>query len=393
MTIIVLLLAFVSLPVCAFGQEKEYQGENLAYWIERTRPEYGISERLEALRTLRQIGMMRGRRARRDDKPSARDWIAAKITPTLCGLLKDNDPTVRAETALAICWMDRQASNEAIPALAELLDDQNEKVRKNAASALVFRGAPVEPAIPALVRTVILDNSPAVRHEAALALRTDGPKGIDALSVLLENQNREVRRAAIGVFENSYPGEPRDAPLKFVPRIVALLQDESPEIRKSAAIGLVRIGDAPAEVITQLLRHQDVEVRRAAASTLLVGMLDQTKKFRPEMIEFMEGEMSFCQTNASLLSRAGPKSIPILMKLLDDDSPMVRGEAASALGELGPAAKDAAGPLKRLLKDLADIPLADLDDRVCHHAALALNQILGDRDYREGLPHQRPDGL
>ena len=82
----------------------------------------------------------------------------------------------------------------------------------------------------------------------------------------------------------------------------------------------------------------------------------------------------------------------MLVKLLGDSDPTVRGDAASSLGELGPAAKDAAGALKRLLTDLAEIPHSDLDDRVCHHAGLALNRILGDKDYEEGLPYKRPDG-
>jgi hypothetical protein len=122
-------------------------------------------------------------------------------------------------------------------------------------------------------------------------------------------------------------------------------------------------------------------------------MRTTSKQFQEEMLEFIAGDLAFCQNNARLLSRAGPKSVPVLMKLLDDPSPYVRGDAASALGELGPAAKEAAEPLKRLLTDHAAIQGRDLDDRVCHHAASALNQILRDKDYRVGLPRKRPDGL
>lgn len=82
--------------------------------------------------------------------------------------------------------------------------------------------------------------------------------------------------------------------------------------------------------------------------------------------------------------------MPILLKLLDDPEPRIRAAAASSLGGLGPAAKDAAEPLKRLLGDTTQ--LRDLGESVCHHAADALNRILGDKDYRQGLPKIPKDG-
>ena len=39
------------------------------------------------------------------------------------------------------------------------------------------------------------------------------------------------------MFEGQYPNDdPHETPFKAVPKFVALLQDESPEVRKSAAI-------------------------------------------------------------------------------------------------------------------------------------------------------------
>jgi hypothetical protein len=35
----------------------------------------------------------------------------------------------------------------------------------------------------------------------------------------------------------------------------------------------------------------------------------------------------------------------------------------------------------------------DINHRVCHSAGEALNNILRDRNYLEGLPYKRPDGL
>jgi HEAT repeat protein len=207
---------------------------------------------------------------------------------------------------------------------------------------------------------------------------------------LLDDTNAEVRRAAVGEFR--YRWEPHEMPAGALPKFVALLQDEDAEVRRGAAVALVKIGDVPSETIARLLRHKDIAVRHAAGAELLFNMREETKRFQAELLEFAGGDMEFCRANAALLSRAGPKSVPILVQLLGDRDPVVRGDAASALGELGPAAKEAAAALKRLLTDMAEIPHADLDDRVCHHAAAALNQVLGDKDYGEGLPCKRPDG-
>jgi HEAT repeat protein len=388
---LVFLLALGILPVCAVGEEpehKEYKGKSLDYWITRTQPEYGVSDRREAIRTLQQIGVWQ---ARRPPVAVSIEWEAAAIVPTLNGLLRDNDEAVRAEAALAFCGIDRMAVKAAIPALTELLSDKNEGVRNNAASALSFKGPAAEPAIPVLVKVLVKDASPRVRHQAAFALRTAGPKGVDALMGMLDDKRLDVRRTVVGVFEATYPCDPpEETPLAAVPKLVALLQDESLDIRKSAAVSLARISDVPAEAIAAVLHHKDIEVRRIAAGTLLSR--DKMKRFQAELLELMNGDTAFCRQYAGALGCVGAQSVPILMKLLDDHDPAVRANAASSLGGVGPEAKEAADALKRLLTDFTELPNGDLDDRVCHHAGIALNQILGDKDYRKGLPYQRPDG-
>ncbi len=391
MKTLMLMLGLSVLPALADAEEPEYQGKSLDYWVRRTQPEYSLSERREAIRTLQQIGMMQASRA---PVASSRDWVAEAVVPTLNGLLKDKDAAIHEEAVLAICGIDRQASKDAIPNLTELLGDPIERIRENAATALCFRGPTVGPAIPALVKVILYDTSLRVRHDAAMALRTSGPKGVEVLLGMLDDKSAQVRYTAVSMFEGQYPNDdPHETPFKAVPKFVALLQDESPEVRKSAAIALVRISDVPLDVISYLLRHKDIEVRHAAADNLVFSARLETDQFRAELLEFMKGDMDFCRTHPSLFAHAGPNSIPILLRLLNDRSAGVRGHTASALGQFGPAAKEAAGPLKRLLGDQAIMPSRDDDERVCHCAAAALNRILGDKDYREGLPPLTPDGL
>jgi hypothetical protein len=386
-----LLLVLGISSVCTAAEEPEYKGKSLDYWISRTQTEHSQAERREAIRTLGQIGYAQSSRMPNN---ASNEWISATVVPVLNGLLKDKDDAVRAEAVRAICGINRKASKDTIPALTELLGDPIKKVRETAADALCYRGPAAEPAIPTLVKAIAQDASPEVRKNAALALRTSGPQGVEALLGMLDDKSVQVRRTATSAFEFRHPdADPYETPHKAVPKFVALLDDESPEVRKSAALAIVRISELPLDTVFLLLRHKDVVVRRAAVENLSFGPSLETDEFRTALFECMKDDKDYCRERPDLLSHAGPKSIPILITLLDDRSPAVRGHAASALGALRPAAKEAVGPLKRLLSDKTKMPYRDDDERVCHCAAEALNRILGDKDYREGLPELTPDGL
>jgi HEAT repeat protein len=261
------MLAIVVVPICAAGQKSEDEGQNLGDWIAKTRPERSVADRREAIRMLEKIARTRldlvnRRPAARD---AARDWISQEIIPTLNVLLKDQEAAVRGEAVLAICAIDRQASEATIPALIELLGDPSETIRDDSAAALSFRGPAIEPAIPALVKVVRQDPFRDIRHSAAVALRTGGSKGVEALLELLNDPSADVRHAAVSRFAGRYPAGRRSVlPVVAVHKLEALLEDESEEVRKSAAVSLANTDGVTAETIAKTLYHKDGAVRHAA---------------------------------------------------------------------------------------------------------------------------------
>jgi HEAT repeat protein len=407
---LILLLALGNLLVGVVGQAQDYKGRALTEWKARTRPEFSLAERREAVGALVASATNRLLSHLPNVQPDDVRWIESEITPVLIELLHDKDPTMRAFAASRfppITKFTPEATKEAVPALTVLLGDADEKVRSEAAWALTSRGRQTEPSIPALSKAVLQDASPVVRFRAACALRTTGSKGIDRLLAILDDSSAEARAAAGRVLANHTPVGPtpigagkrepltpeqlREAAIK----LVRVLGDERREVRITAALAIVDMNPVPKEVLKPLLGHKDADVRHAAGRGLLNH---EPERLRDELLQFAKSDMDFCRKVARPLWRLGPPSIPILVKLLDDENPHVRADAADALGEhgLGDAAKDAVPALKRLLHDRTalhpDTPI-DRRDRpegggpecVSHHAGRALTRILGE-DYSKGLP-------
>ena len=145
-----LMLGLSVLPALADAEEPEYQGKSLDYWVRRTQPEYSLSERREAIRTLQQIGMI--------GQPCPCRIVTRLGSRSGCPDVERFAQGQRCRYTRRSCsghWrIDRQASKDAIPNLTELPGDPIERIRENAATALCFRGPTVGPAIPALVKVI-----------------------------------------------------------------------------------------------------------------------------------------------------------------------------------------------------------------------------------------------
>ncbi|HEX3998272.1 MAG TPA: HEAT repeat domain-containing protein [Pirellulales bacterium] len=391
-----LLLPIVAMAIPALAaanpDDTSYQGIGLAEWKTRVQPRFSVAERRQAIAALQGIGI-RWTRSHRTDKESRVRWLSDEIVPPLVTAMKDPDASLRRQAIISSNWIDKQATTSLIPRYIELLGDSDDRVRGAAAGALTFRGSAAEPAIPKLLERVREDKSAQARREAAIALRTAGPKAVAALFALVDDKNTDVRRAVLATFQGSYMGaDPTTTPLYAVSKFKSLLNDANPQIRTDAAMGLIGLGSGiPANVGRKLLENQDPGVRHASAEALLTR--NNATAFQVELLKLMGSDEEFRRANANLLSRLGTEAIPMLLKLLDDRDPNVRGNAAESLGHLGHAAKEAVDPLKKLQTDMAEIRGSESGERVCHRAGQALRQITGDEAYIKGLPPLRPDGL
>ena len=116
-------------------------------------------------------------------------------------------------------------------------------------------------------------------------------------------------------------------------------------------------------------------------STVIVASVDATaeRKVKELIMKLSDGDYYVRARAAEALGEMGPAAkdaVPALIKLCGDSDSDVRGHAAEALGEMGPAAKDAVPALIKLC--------GDSDSDVRGHAAVALGEM--GPDAKDAIP-------
>lgn len=160
-------------------------------------------------------------------------------------------------------------------------------------------------------------DDPDMSVQAAVTIGNKGPDARRAIPALIEALSRKegaVRRHAAYALGKMGPAA-RDA----VPHLEKLLKDENAVARIWAVQALVRIDPQArphVDVIVQAMGHSDPGVRINAAGAV------------------------------ELIGHRAEAAIPALIAGLEDRE--FRRHAARALGAIGPAARDAIGPLTRL---------------------------------------------
>ena len=225
------------------------------------------------------------------------------LMPPLMKLLRNGRPEVVPDVLNVLAGLGERGRPRADPGDGH---EELKEARPRAAAILARFGPTAKAAVPALIQAV-QSGDPLARHEALLALGAIGP----------------ASKAA-------------------VPAAVKALQDLDPNVRYSACYALGKIGPpamAAKAPLQQVLADSDPFLSLVAAWALA--------RIDPD-----------CTDTA-------PKSVPLLIRALDDPEPMIRLEAATSLRCLGPQAKPAAPALKKTMRD-------DTSDLVRDMAAAAL---------------------
>jgi HEAT repeat protein len=286
-------------------------------------------------------------------------------TPLLSNVLKDADPAVRTGALEILATI----GTPAVPALVKAL--KQEKVAYWACLALAEIGPAAAPAVPALIEVLKTDTRPEVRREAALALGAIGPAAAIAVPALIEalgdSEVTVAAGAAYALGRSGAQAKPAEAALaKCMKSPSVFLRtvgvwawaklDPRDEARQQKAVTL----------LAAALNSKEPRVRHAAVHGL-IDLDSKSERMFPAIKQALRAADKESLSYAiEALESLGPPAVPILIDALRHEN--IRPLAASVLGHIGPAAKEAAPAL-------ADIVSKDKDVHARCEALLALGGI------------------
>jgi HEAT repeat protein len=200
--------------------------------------------------------------------------------------------------------------------------------------------------LPDLIRG-LTSPVPANRVRSARALAKLGPTGQDAFQALFaatDDPEQAVREAAVQALGGFG--------VQVLSTLVQLLNHPCKYVRRNVVWAMGKLGPDARPVVRPLCNTlRDVDPRTAGgAAQALGGIGAGAADAISELAEVMRGtNVVLCRLAAKALSQIGPAALPTLVSHLKHHDPFVRGEAAMAVGWMGPAAAAAVGPLRDLL--------------------------------------------
>jgi HEAT repeat protein len=182
---------------------------------------------------------------------------------------------------------------------------------------------------------------------------------VEKLIESLRNNDSVVRQRALDALAAQ-----RASSEKYAPALRSQLRDKDRAARQQAAMALAVLGIAEQAVIDELLAGMG---RRS-----LGVYLSQPESARSSM---------------AALVKLGPKAVPALIKAIEDEQYAGRDLALEALGEIGPAAKEALPAIQKwLVTD--DVPalcrVVEAKWRIDGDAAFAIEQMVPLLDQKRG---------
>jgi HEAT repeat protein len=243
----------------------------------------------------------------------------------------------------------KEINPKAVAALIEALKIPGKDVRINAAWALGRIGPQAKAAVPGLTEA-LEDKDWKVRRQAVWALGAIGPDAKEAISSLihaLEDRKTDVRKEVARAL--GYIGLRAN---EVVPALIGALKDPDADVRYRAAFALGEFGPkakAAVPALIDALNDPDEVVRRNAPQAL--GEIGPYAKAAvPALIRGFKDKNVRTYAD-SALGKIGRSAVPALIEALKDEDPIIRNNSATALGHIGPDAKDAVPALIRLFND------------------------------------------
>jgi HEAT repeat protein len=286
--------------------------------------------------------------------------------------LQDEESQVRIQAIVAL-EVSGLAPTDMVPLFLHALEDSTVDVRGAAVSG--FLNFPNEidrsAAVPKLIQLLGTDQENLTR--VCELLGKIGPKAKEAVPALRKAlQSLEVSVVASAAKALWLIDKQSDDAIAALERFLQRGNLTDGEIICDT-IGTIGPAAAPlTKYVVKLLKSGDWDVQWAAADALGV-MAPNDAETLGVLVDFLGHDSNLVAgSSAEALAHNGVKAVPALIEATRSGSARQREYAADALGRMGPAAKDAVEPLKKLLKS---------EHRPCQvWSAIALAKIDGSAD-------------
>ena len=313
------------------------------------------------------IGLQNPRRDVAADAVYGLAFIGAPAVPATQELLKSDDPQTVANACDALAAIGPKGAG-GLSRLIDLAKSGQLRVRWHAINALGEIGPDAKSAMPVLI-AALKDSDAHINFSAEQSIHK---MGIVALPALIECLNDEQSQRSAATIIGAMGSEAKPA----VKSLSQLLHAQDPATRREAIFALAALGsDANSEVpeLIDALRDQRFSYRGAAAYAL--GKLRAKSAevaLKASLDERNDPLVRFASACAIIeIDPENKKNVtlalPYLSAALDNERPEIRSEAASAIGRLGPIAKEVVPILQKGLNDQ--------DARVRHASLNALADI------------------
>lgn len=271
---------------------------------------------------------------------------AQKLMKTL---LDDKDAADRADAARELGSM---GATDSVDTLVKALSDRDKGVRLAASSSLWKLGEAARPAVPAMTKA-FEGASGWFKLNLGGALEdlgTDREELVEGYRRVLESNDASARVEAASRLRGHVPDS------ELIPVVNEALDDDS--VRSEAQAVLRKLQPKSGEETSSVVRrlhHKDSSVRGDALRQL-ARTKPLPKDALPEMLGLIEdSEESVRRTACSAMGTLGAshaaQTVPLLVRALrTDEATDVRKAAGQALGEIGPAAKEAIPALVEALQ-------------------------------------------
>jgi HEAT repeat protein len=250
--------------------------------------------------------------------------------------------------------------------LADEVSSTDKAVCLQAIDQLGTLGEDAAPAVPALVKA-LANPEAEIRWHAARGLGSIGAPAKSAVPALVEKLDDEVPE--VRSYAAYALGKIGDGSEAIVDRLIPLAFDASPLVRR-AAMRAVHELNPPQEktmpMVLKILEESDPSIVMPA----LHSLAEQGEEAVPRLIRALEHDRA-CYWACLVLAEIGPKAkdaVPHLKPVLQHKDPEVRMQALVALGEIGPASQP-------LIPDMVAALKNDEIGGVRYAAAFALGRV------------------